>query len=291
VIFTASTSRSSSVPALGRRGRLRVWFGVGLALAAVSACSSDTPSITGAETGRTVDATMAIDSTSPPSTLPATTLATTTMPAGRLVSCGHEPPFPPDAVNGPLVELDDPDPLMAALREAGPRVGWATGPLRILARTDRYALIAEAYPPDAQLPSGVAPFNAWRLEYRDGAWHHAGNGSCRWFAWVDGMMASPWELDPALPPPGSDDAEVEVLVHEIACASGRSAAGRVRPPHIVYGASTIEIAITVTPAEGGQTCPGNPPTPFLITLSERLGNRQLLDSGRQPIAPPGPPPS
>jgi hypothetical protein len=143
---------------------------------------------------------------------------------------------------------------------------------------------------DAQPPAGWATFNAWALQFRNGAWHLATSGGCKLSAWFDGMMGSPWEVDPAQPAPGPDSTRLEVLVHAHHCASGQLATGRVRPPHIVYGDATVEIAITVTPPTGAQTCQGSPPTPFTVHMNAPLGHRQLLDAGREPIAPPGPPP-
>ncbi|MFN0092169.1 MAG: hypothetical protein ACKVWR_18170, partial [Acidimicrobiales bacterium] len=184
---------------------------------------------------------------------------------------------------------EDPDPLIVAFRAASPPVSWTPPTLRVLARTDLQAILAESYPPEAQLPIGVAPFTAWQLVYADGAWRMAAHGGCTRFGWIDGLMASPWELDPTQPAPGPGSTELAVLVHAHHCASGQLATGRVRPPHIVYGESTVEIAITVTPPTGAQTCAGSPPTPFTVHLDQPLGARQLLDSGREPIAAPGPP--
>lgn len=206
--------------------------------------------------------------------------------AERLLSCGGGLPFPPAAITGPVLAHDDP--LFAAYKAFVGSGSRESGVLRLLARNDTEALLSEEYPPGMEPDVGFAPFNFWRFVAEGNDWSYAGNGNCKLQAVVDGRRADLWELDPALPAPTPESTTVHVLVHEQQCASGRPATGRIRPPTIAYHADRVEIAITTDRAPGGQDCQSNPATPYEVELSEPLGERQLLDAGREPIAPPTP---
>ena len=69
---------------------------------------------------------------------------------------------------------------------------------------------------------------------------------------------------------------LEILVRERACASGQPAEGRIQRPSIDYREDAVVVTIRVRPRPGGQTCPGNPVTPYTLELSEPLEGRQLL---------------
>ncbi len=193
-------------------------------------------------------------------------------------------PFEPAALTSPPIGPDDDDPAVVALRRDRARHPGDAGVYRLLARTDSEALFLET----TQGDDGRDYLGAWTVEKKDGVWTLAGGGSCRLAAVFDGKRADPWELDPAAPTPGPDSKEIAILVHVQMCTSGKTSEGRIRPPHVTYGASTVEIAITTDPPTGDQTCPGSPPTPFVVQLDEALGQRTLLDAGREPVAPPTP---
>jgi hypothetical protein len=186
-----------------------------------------------------------------------------------------------------VISADSTDPLIVALRDV---VGTARtlGELRILARTGTDALLAEQHPAGRPTEDGFAPFDVWRFTHDDAGWHYAGNGSCRLRGFVDGRGAHPWWLDPAAPAPTPDSTALSILVLEDDCASGRPATGRIRDPQIVYRVDSVEIGITIDRAPGAQDCQSNPPTPYVVQLAEALGDRQLLDASREPVAPPVP---
>lgn len=58
---------------------------------------------------------------------------------------------------------------------------------------------------------------------------------------------------------------------------------------VEYRPDAIVVSVTVEPLGGDQDCPGNPPTPYVLELTEPLGVRPLLDGGRYPPAPPANP--
>jgi hypothetical protein len=86
---------------------------------------------------------------------------------------------------------------------------------------------------------------------------------------------------PSQPPAGATS--IDLLVHERACASGQSAEGRVEIIDVQETEDQVRLRIGVRPREGGQDCPGNPPTPFTVDLSEPLGERKIVDAS---IVPP-----
>ncbi|MEQ1699253.1 MAG: hypothetical protein ABMA25_04040 [Ilumatobacteraceae bacterium] len=88
-----------------------------------------------------------------------------------------------------------------------------------------------------------------------------------------------WNLDPASPLT-PETTTLQLIVLETGCASGSSAEGRIEAT-VSYSATEVEIEVIVEPVRGDATCPGNPPTPFTLELSEPLGDRSIV--GEQPI--------
>lgn len=94
-----------------------------------------------------------------------------------------------------------------------------------------------------------------------------------------------WALDPdaRITP---QTTEFEAWVTEVACASGRSSADRVGGPDLQISADVVIVTFGVVPLPGAQECPANPPTLVTVHLPEPLGDRRLLDGGREPPAEP-----
>lgn len=78
--------------------------------------------------------------------------------------------------------------------------------------------------------------------------------------------------------PSPDDASIDLLVTERACASGKGAEGRIELVELNETVEQIHLRIGVRRLRGGQECPGNPPTPFTVELSEPLGDREIVDA-------------
>jgi hypothetical protein len=73
--------------------------------------------------------------------------------------------------------------------------------------------------------------------------------------------------------------EVELLVTESGCASGRTAENRIEVVDLRQDPDQIAVTLGVRPFPGGQNCQGHDATPFTLTLDEPLGSRPLLDAG------------
>jgi hypothetical protein len=127
-------------------------------------------------------------------------------------------------------------------------------------------------------------------EFRLNDWAVDSYGACTPRAVVPvGTSVATWWADPAADPIGPESERIPALVLENACASGRTAEGRVLPPAITYDDNSVIITILVR-SLGNAECPGHPFTPFIVGLDEPLGDRALLDGGQWPLADPLRPP-
>ena len=86
-------------------------------------------------------------------------------------------------------------------------------------------------------------------------------------------------------PPAPDSTDIELLVTEVACASGRDATGRVRVVALDERSDAVHVIVGLVPNRGDHTCPSNPATPFTLTLSEPLGDRELVNAAVWPPTP------
>lgn len=75
---------------------------------------------------------------------------------------------------------------------------------------------------------------------------------------------------------------IELLVREQACASGAPATGRIELVELRETPEEVSVRIGVRPREGGQDCPSNPPTPFVVELSKPLAERSIVDASVVP---------
>ena len=107
-------------------------------------------------------------------------------------------------------------------------------------------------------------------------WRTSGYGSCRLMAVPPaGYSPATWALDPATPyVPGATD--LHVLVDEMGCHGFQTAEGRIAQS-VDYRADAVVVTLAVLAREGAQTCPGTPPTPYVLHLSEPVGTRNLTD--------------
>jgi hypothetical protein len=95
-----------------------------------------------------------------------------------------------------------------------------------------------------------------------------------------GYGAATWTLDPAVPY-SATATEIHVLVDEWGCHGSQSAEGRI-DQNVQYRADAVIVTLAVRAASGPQTCPGTPPTPYVVRLENAVGARNLDDGGRWP---------
>ena len=91
-----------------------------------------------------------------------------------------------------------------------------------------------------------------------------------------------WWIDPAAAAPTGASTAIRALIHEEACASGKTPKDRVEPPTIELTDATITVTFAIRKQPGDQDCQGNAPFPLTITLPEPLGQRSLLDGSVSP---------
>jgi hypothetical protein len=97
------------------------------------------------------------------------------------------------------------------------------------------------------------------------------------------VSAADWWVDPAKVPLSAKSKTIPAVIHERACASGRSPKGRVVDPLIFSSADAVLVTIWVRrPPGASQDCAGNPDFPMEIQLTEPLGKRKLLDGSVVP---------
>jgi hypothetical protein len=254
---------------------LVVWSVVLVALIGAVGCGGSAERATGStgSTGSTV--------TSPETTVGTQPVPTTLLPgpgSEAIVNCSMGP-FPASALAGPTgAELGD-DPLAAALRAYIPGMaallggnpdGW-----RLLTRDDTHALFGLGQPPRMGFV---------QLTLVDGVWKAGPSttGECRPRLAVGDVSLASWTLDPRFPyDPAATT--LHVLVDELGCHGTESTPPeRIRPPEIRDDPTQVTVLITATPLEGDQTCPGPPPTPFVVTLPTPPGQRPLADGAYLP---------
>jgi hypothetical protein len=117
----------------------------------------------------------------------------------------------------------------------------------------------------------------------DGTWLLTASGACTQRVELGGGLGEADLTFASMPSP--DARTLEVLVHERACASGQTAEGRVEVVRLDETADEVRLVIGVHGLDGAQTCPGNPPTPFTVVLSEPLGDREVVDVSVVPARP------
>lgn len=106
-------------------------------------------------------------------------------------------------------------------------------------------------------------------------WYGASTGRCA--LTVDlGDLTVPRVEFQAPPDPLSN--ELRLLVTEETCNGGDDAEGRIEVVSIAETDDHVSLVLGVRPRGGINACPSNPATPFTVTLSEPLGEREVVDA-------------
>ena len=200
----------------------------------------------------------------------------------------HEQPIPPDIMSTgrPATQLG-PDGRAALkgqeVREVGDLAKW-----RIVEETgERLAIIKEFDGPQQRWTTSVT--HDFLMVERFGppdadgrpSWHLRSSGGCNLQRDLGDLGVAELTLDPAKPPSGN---ALHLLVTERACASGRSANGRIRVVLLEESDRDVRLVIGVSRAPGDvHNCIGNPATPYTVELSRPLGDRVPYDTGLHPM--------
>ena len=126
-----------------------------------------------------------------------------------------------------------------------------------------------------------------RVSLRTEGWRATGfGGGCSNLsvAYPEGLNQVEISLDPDSPP-AADQTEIALLVTERECASGQPMGDRLLDPQIVETDDRVLLVFAAAAQFGAADCQGNPSTSVTVTLSEPLGDRELLDAGIFPPAP------
>jgi hypothetical protein len=194
--------------------------------------------------------------------------------AQRLVSAAGSMPFLLAALDAPARLEDADDPFAEALRCWIAENDWSTterpSGWRKLAADSNFILVGSGMPPRLVTVTFERAADATAWSY----WNSAEGGGVA--AWRDGVEASSWRVDP-LEPPLPTSSRLRALVTERACASGQSAAGRVRVPELYIDERELVLTFYVTPLEGSQECPGNPETAVIVELGQAVDGRFVRD--------------
>ncbi|TFC87771.1 hypothetical protein [Cryobacterium sp. TMT4-31] len=79
-------------------------------------------------------------------------------------------------------------------------------------------------------------------------------------------------------PPDPLSKELRLLVTEETCSGGDDAEERIEVVSIDETDDQVSLVLGVRPRGGINACPSNPATPFTVTLSEPLGEREVVDA-------------
>lgn len=193
------------------------------------------------------------------------------------LTCASPVEFHADALQGPRGVETAGHPAAAALRRfistdvaLRGREGWY-----LAALTESQALFL--------VPGSDSDGGYWYAEFSatEGPWQNERSGSCEIRPSFGDFGPATWALAPgqSLTPA---TVVLDVLVGELACASGNSPEGRVVPAAAVYLEDAVVVIFGVRPLPGAQTCQASPPAEVRLELGEPLGDRELLDGSEFP---------
>lgn len=82
-------------------------------------------------------------------------------------------------------------------------------------------------------------------------------------------------------PPEADATQLDLLVRETTCASGRPAHGRT-DVDVDITPGEVRLRATVEPLDDPQDCQGNPWTPVTVDLGQEVAGRRMVDASVDP---------
>lgn len=192
-----------------------------------------------------------------------------------LYSCGG-PPYPLSLFDEPTGAEQGSDGAARALRrliahpngiETLPKNGWRRAP-----RLRRYQTFVARKP---GAPRGL--FEVVFKETAAGSWRYQFSSHyCEIGPQLRGQAVDSWRLDPAFPPPGTEDTRIHMLVQGVYCRSGKPP--KLDRPLISSGPTRLIVSPVENPPRGDQSCLGSPPVRYTLKLGEPIGERIVLDA-------------
>lgn len=125
------------------------------------------------------------------------------------------------------------------------------------------------------------------FENRGGKWEPRGWGDCVPRLQLAGRSVLRWAFTDASYPPAADAKQVEVLVTEVNCSSGRELDDLIEQS-VTYREEEIYVILTAPVVSGAQTCQGTMPVKYTLTLEEPPGDRAIVDPSVYPAVEPTP---
>jgi hypothetical protein len=107
-------------------------------------------------------------------------------------------------------------------------------------------------------------------------WYVEQGGTCALTVDLGDLTVPTTELR-STPDPRSH--ELQLLVTEETCNSGKDAEGRIEIVRLEETDERVALVLGIRPRDGAQFCPSHPATPFTLTLAEPLGDREIVDAG------------
>ena len=208
--------------------------------------------------------------------------AASTEPSSELeYGCGGGATFSPEEIEeGPEPSQDILDALHDLRQTMDgamlPEDGWTV----VSRRDSAVTLLAP------QEGRGHVGFASASFDKEADGWKAAGWGDCTPRLALLGKSVLRWAFTEQSHPPPPDATELEVLVIEVECSSGRSLDGLIEP-NVTYREDRIEVVLTAPGGIGGN-CIGTAPTEYSLELDEPVGQRKVVDLSVYPVAEPAP---
>lgn len=196
--------------------------------------------------------------------------------------CGGRGTFTADDIEAERKPRDELLDALGELRETMdgamlPADGWL-----VVSETDRRA--------DLLAPSGDQIASA-SFEKEGGEWKPAGWGDCLPRLELADKSVLEWELADSSYPPKPEATQIEVLVGDTQCSSGRDLEGLIES-EVTYTDSAVEVVLTAPPLDTGKnkayTCEGNSPVEYQLELQEPIAEREVIDISVYPAREPAP---
>lgn len=135
----------------------------------------------------------------------------------------------------------------------------------------------------APSPNNEHPYVHAVFRRSKGDWKPVNWGDCLPMAVVGERSPALWELETE---PSDDATQLQLMVEESACSSGRELTEDNTRADIEYSQDVVVILMSADSLKAGKnvgfTCIGVPPAAITIELEEPVGDRQLVDAGSYP---------